>query len=226
MNNPGLHAFFTLIYRDIILAFRYSSDLVNPLIFFIIVVTLFPFAFGADTELLKKVTAGMLWIGALLAFSLSLDGIFRSDFEDGSMEQIVLSGHSLVLLTGAKIIAHWIVNGLPLILVAMIIGIILSLSGYVLQTLFITFLLGTPILSFVGSIAVALTVGLHNGGMLLSLLVLPLYIPVLIFSMLAVENAFSNFPATAEIYFLCGILVLSVTLAPIATASSLRIRLS
>ena len=226
MNNSGLHAFCTLVYRDIILAFRYSSDLVNPLIFFIIVVTLFPFAFGTDTDLLKKVTAGMLWIGALLAFSLSLESIFRSDFDDGSIEQIILSGHSLVLLTAAKIFAHWVVNGLPLILVAMIIGIILSLSGYVLQTLFITFLLGTPILSLIGSIAVALTVGLHNGGMLLSLLVLPLYMPVLIFSMLAVENAFSNFPIAAEIYFLCGILVLSITLAPIATAASLRIRMS
>ncbi|OGT32108.1 MAG: heme exporter protein CcmB [Gammaproteobacteria bacterium RBG_16_51_14] len=219
-------AFVVIVSRDAMLAFRRQAELVNPLIFFIMVVTLFPFAFGSDSELLQRITAGMIWITALLASTLSLDSIFRSDFDDGSIEQIVLSRYSLILLVAAKITAHWLLTGLPLIMVAMLIGFILSLPGQTMQALLATLLLGTPVLSLIGAIAVALTVGLRSGGMLLSLLILPLYMPVLIFSMLAVENAMSELPITAELYFLAGILVLSATLAPVATASSLRIRLS
>lgn len=219
-------AFVVIVSRDAMLAFRRQAELVNPLIFFIMVVTLFPFAFGSDSELLQRITAGMIWITALLASTLSLDSIFRSDFEDGSIEQIVLSRYSLILLVAAKITAHWLLTGLPLIMVAMLIGFILSLPGQAMQALLATLSLGTPVLSLIGAIAVALTVGLRSGGMLLSLLILPLYMPVLIFSMLAVENAMSELPISAELYFLAGILVLSATLAPVATASSLRIRLS
>ncbi len=208
------------------LAFRRQAELVNPLIFFIMVVTLFPFAFGSDSELLQRITAGMIWITALLACTLSLEGIFRSDFEDGSIEQIVLSRYSLTSLVAAKITAHWILTGLPLIVVAMLVGFLLSLPVQAMQALLATLLLGTPVLSLIGAIAVALTVGLRSGGMLLSLLILPLYMPVLIFSMMAVENAMAELPITAELYFLAGILVLSATLAPVATALSLRIRLS
>lgn len=219
-------AFVVVLTRDATLAFRRQAELVNPLIFFIMVVTLFPFAFGSDSGLLQRITAGMIWITALLASTLSLDSIFRSDFEDGSIEQIVLSRYSLILLVSAKITAHWLLTGLPLILVAMLVGFILSLPGQAMQALLATLLLGTPVLSLIGAIAVALTVGLRSGGMLLSLLILPLYMPVLIFSMLAVENAMSELPISAELNFLAGILVLSATLAPVATASSLRIRLS
>lgn len=219
-------AFTIILTRDIMLAFRRQAELVNPLIFFIVVVTLFPFAFGSDSEVLKKITAGMIWITALLACTLSLEGIFRSDFEDGSIEQIVLSKYPLTLLVAAKIAAHWLLTGLPLMVVALLVGFILSLPGPAMQALMATLLLGTPVLSLIGAIAVALTVGLRSGGMLLSLLILPLYMPVLIFSMLAVENAMAGLPITAELYFLAGILVLSATLAPVATAFSLRIRLS
>lgn len=219
-------AFTVILTRDIMLAFRRQAELVNPLIFFIVVVTLFPFAFGSDSELLRKITAGMIWITALLASTLSLEGIFRSDFEDGSIEQIVLSKYSLTLLVAAKITAHWLLTGLPLIVVGLLVGFILSLPGSAMQALMATLLLGTPVLSLIGAIAVALTVGLRSGGMLLSLLILPLYMPVLIFSMLAVENAMAELPIAAELYFLAGILVLSGTLAPVATAFSLRIRLS
>ena len=220
------NAFTVIFARDIILASRYRAELANPLIFFIMVIVLFPFAFGSDPELLRRVTAGMIWITALLASSLSLEGIFRSDYADGSAEQMVLSGYPLTLLVAAKIAAHWCLTGLPLIIIAMLTAYILSLSTQALQALFLTLLLGTPVLSLIGAIAVALTVGLRSGGMLLSLIILPLYMPVLIFSMLAVENAMADLSVDAELYFLSGMLVLSVTLAPIATAYSLRIRMS
>ena len=220
------HAFSVIFSRDIVLASRSRAELANPLVFFIVVIALFPFAFGSDVELLKRITAGMIWITALLASTLSLEGIFRSDFEDGSTEQMVLSGYPLTLLVFAKISAHWCLTGLPLLIVAMLTGFILSLPTQALQALFLTLLLGTPVLSLIGAIAVALTVGLRSGGMLLSLLILPLYMPILIFSMLAVENALAGLPIDAELYFLAGMLVLSITLGPIATASSLRIRLS
>ncbi len=220
------NAFTVIFARDIILASRYRAELANPLIFFIMVIVLFPFAFGSDPELLRRVTAGMIWITALLASSLSLEGIFRSDYADGSAEQMVLSGYPLTLLVAAKIAAHWCLTGLPLIIIAMLTAYFLSLSTQGLLALFLTLLLGTPVLSLIGAIAVALTVGLRSGGMLLSLIILPLYMPVLIFSMLAVENAMADLPVNAELYFLSGMLVLSITLAPIATAYSLRIRMS
>lgn len=220
------NVFRVIFLRDIILASRYRAELANPLIFFIMVIVLFPFAFGSDPELLRRVTAGMIWITALLASSLSLEGIFRSDYDDGSAEQMVLSGCPLTLLVAAKITAHWCLTGLPLIIIAMLTAYLLSLSTQALQALFLTLLLGTPVLSLIGAIAVALTVGLRSGGMLLSLIILPLYMPTLIFSMLAVENAMVNLPVDAELYFLSGMLALSVTLAPIATAYSLRIRMS
>jgi len=215
------NVFRVIFLRDIILASRYRAELANPLIFFIMVIVLFPFAFGSDPELLRRVTAGMIWITALLASSLSLEGIFRSDYDDGSAEQMVLSGCPLTLLVAAKITAHWCLTGLPLIIIAMLTAYLLSLSTQALQALFLTLLLGTPVLSLIGAIAVALTVGLRSGGMLLSLIILPLYMPTLIFSMLAVENAMVDLPVDAELYFLSGMLALSVTLAPIATAYSL-----
>jgi len=224
--SPYWNAFRVIFLRDIILASRYRAELANPLIFFIMVIVLFPLAFGSDPELLRRVTAGMIWITALLASSLSLEGIFRSDYADGSAEQMVLSGYPLTLLVAAKIAAHWCLTGLPLIIIAMLTAYLLSLSTQALQALFLTLLLGTPVLSLIGAIAVALTVGLRSGGMLLSLIILPLYMPILIFSMLAVENAIADLSFDAELYFLSGMLVLSVTLAPVATAFSLRIRMS
>ena len=223
--NHAANAFLVLLQRDLILAFRNRYELVNPLLFFIMVIVLFPLALGSDKELLSQLTPGIIWVTALLASTLSLDTIFRSDFEDGSIEQITLANYPLILLVSAKILAHWLVTGVPLIIIALFTGFFLSLSSAALFALFITLLIGTPILSLIGSIAVALTIGLR-GGMLLSLLILPLYMPVLIFSMLAVNNASEGLSIAAELYFLSGILVLALTLAPIATAASLRIRLS
>ncbi len=217
--------FICILKRDLIIACRNRYELINPLLFFIMVIVLFPLAMGTDQTMLRDITAGMIWVTALLASTLSLDAMFRTDFEDGSVEQLTLSNYPLTLLVGAKILAHWLVTGVPLILVSLLVGYILSLSYAALMALFITLLLGTPILSLIGAIAVALTIGLR-GGMLLSLLILPLYMPVLIFSMLAVNNANDGLSISAECYFLAGLLVLAITLAPVATAASLRIRLS
>ncbi len=220
-----LNIFLTILQRDMKLAFRNKAEFINPLMFFVIVIILFPLAFGSDSALLKQLTSGIIWVTALLATVLSLEAIFRTDFEDGSIEQLTLARYPLTLLVSAKITAHWIIFGLPLLLTALLTGFILSLSEQTMMALFITLLLGTPILSLIGAITVALTIGLR-GGMLLSLLILPLYMPVLIFSMLAVENASIGQSIAAEIYFLAGMLVLAITLAPITTATALRIRLS
>lgn len=220
-----MNTFFTVVQRDLLIAFRNRYELINPLMFFIMVIVLFPLAIGSDRQLLQPLTAGMIWVTALLASTLSLETIFRSDFEDGSIEQFTIANYSLVALVLAKVFAHWLITGVPLILVALLVGVFLSLNDNALLCLFLTLLLGTPILSLIGAIAVALTIGLR-GGMLLSLLILPLYMPVLIFAMLAMNNASDGLSIAAELYFLTGILVLALTLSPIATAAALRIRLS
>lgn len=218
--------FIGTLQRDLKLAFRRRSELANPLFFFLVVITLFPFAFGANAELIRMLSAGMIWIAALLASTLSLDGMFRSDFEDGSLDDLILATSPLGLLVLAKITSHWIISGIPLILISVMAGLLLSLPGDSVMALFVTLFIGTPVLSLLGAITVALTVGLRNAGMLLSLILLPLYMPVLIFSVVAVDNARAGLSYSAEVYFLAGILVLAVTLCPLATAAAIRIRMS
>jgi|TARA_B110000263_G_scaffold233524_1_gene230415 heme exporter protein B len=220
-----INIFNVILKRDLMLAFRDKTDFINSLIFFIIVITLFPLTFGTKSTIVNEIIPGMIWISALLATCLSLETIFRSDFEDGSIEQLTLSRYPLTLLVSAKIFAHWITFGMPLIIISLLMGILLSLSNEIIIALFITLILGTPILSLLGSVMVALTIGLR-GGMLLNLLILPLSMPVLIFSTVAIQNAALNQSIIAETYFLAGILVLAITLAPLATATALRIRLS
>ena len=220
-----INIFNVILKRDLMLAFRDKTDFINSLIFFIIVITLFPLTFGTKSTIVNEIIPGMIWISALLATCLSLETIFRSDFEDGSIEQLTLSRYPLTLLVSAKIFAHWITFGMPLVIISLLMGILLSLSNEIIIALFITLILGTPILSLLGSVMVALTIGLR-GGMLLNLLILPLSMPVLIFSTVAIQNAALNQSIIAETYFLAGILVLAITLAPLATATALRIRLS
>ena len=220
-----INIFNVILKRDLMLAFRDKTDFINSLIFFIIVITLFPLTFGTKSTIVNEIIPGMIWISALLATCLSLETIFRSDFEDGSIEQLTLSRYPLTLLVSAKIFAHWITFGMPLIIISLLMGILLSLSNEIIMALFITLILGTPILSLLGSVMVALTIGLR-GGMLLNLLILPLSMPVLIVSTVAIQNAALNQSIIAETYFLAGILVLAITLAPLATAAALRIRLS
>lgn len=224
--SSDLLTFYTLLKRDLTLAYRHRAELANPLLFFVIVISLFPLGISPETKLLQVIAPGVIWVAALLAAMLSLDNLFRSDFEDGSLEQLALTAHSLPLLVLAKVLAHWLVTGLPLLLLAPFLGILLFLPQSAMVTLILTLALGTPILSLIGAIGVALTVGLRRGGVLLSLLVLPLYIPVLIFAANAVNVAADGLPVTGQLYFLGALLSLSLTLSPFATAAALRISLS
>ncbi|MEN9848256.1 MAG: hypothetical protein RL368_996 [Pseudomonadota bacterium] len=221
-----MSAFGILLKRDLLLAYRRRSELANPLLFFVMVVSLFPLGVSPESKVLQTIAPGIIWVAALLAALLSLDTLFRSDFEDGSLEQMVLSHHSLPLLVLAKVLAHWLVAGLPLLVIAPFLGVLLFLPNDAMFPLMVTLLLGTPVLSLIGAIGVALTVGLRRGGVLLSLLVLPLYIPVLIFAASAVATAGTGLPIAGQLYFLAALLTLSLTLAPFAAAAALRISLS
>lgn len=224
-HNHRAIAFTALLRRDLILGYRYLADAANPLLLFLMVITLFPVALGPDKAVLQSLAPGIIWVAALLASSLSLDSLFRSDYEDGSLEQILLSPVSGPLLIGARIAAHWLLSGLPMILFALLMSLFLYLPAAAIVPLLLTLLLGTPVLSLVGAVAGALTVGLRGSAMLQALIILPLYIPLLIFAVAAVNNAVQGLPITAELYFLAALLVLALTLAPLAVVSSLRIRM-
>jgi heme exporter protein B len=221
-----LRAFLALLRRDLVIAFRRRSEMVNPLLFFVLVTSLFPLAVGSQPKLLSLMAPGVVWVAALLAALLSLDTIFRSDFEDGTLEQLLLSAHPVSVLVIAKVLAHWLITGLPLLLVAPVLGNFLGLPSQAMGTLMLSLAFGTPALSLIGAIGVALTVGLRKGGVILSLLVLPLYVPILIFGAGAVGNAAMGIDATAQMYIMSAFLILSLTLSPIATAAALRVSLS
>jgi len=220
------NAFFAIIKRDLVLALRRRSEIANPLLFFVLVITLFPLGIGAQPHLLQAIAPGIIWVSALLAAMLSLDSLFRSDFDDGSLEQILLSSYPASILVLAKVIAHWLVTGLPLLIIAPLLAVFLGVPSHSLGILLLTLLLGTPVLSLIGAIGVALTVGLRRGGMILSLLVLPLYVPVLIFASNAVEIASTGLPVSAQINILIAILVMAVVLAPWPTAAALKMSIN
>jgi len=227
MNGYSLTAAFSLLMkRDLTLALRRRSEMVNPLLFFVLVSSLFPLGIGGSTKLIEEVGPGVVWVAALLATLLSLDSMFRSDFEDGSLEQFLLSSHPVAVLVIAKVIAHWVVTGLPLLLVAPLLGVLLSMPPGAVGVLMLTLLLGTPVLSLVGAVGVALTVALRRGGVILSLLVLPLYVPVLIFGSTAVDTAASGIPVGGQLLVLGALLFLALALAPVAAAAALKISLS
>ena len=219
-------AFTLLLKRDLTLAMRHRAEMINPLLFFVLVTSLFPLGIGADPRLLQAVGPGVIWVAALLAALLSLEGIFRSDFEDGTLEQFLLSSHPVSVLVLAKVLAHWLITGLPLLVISPLLGVLLGLPGDAIMILLVTLTLGTPVLSLIGAVGVALTVGLRKGGMILSLLVLPLYIPLLIFAASAVDTAAAGLPVTAHLSLISALLVLSLSLSPLATAAALRISLS
>ncbi len=219
-------AFFAVIRRDLVLALRRRSEIANPLLFFILVITLFPLGIGAQPHLLQAIAPGIIWVSALLAAMLSLDSLFRSDFDDGSLEQMLLSPHPASVLVLAKITAHWLVTGLPLLIVAPLLAVFLGMPNQALGILLLTLLLGTPVLSLIGAIGVALTVGLRRGGMILSLLVLPLYVPVLIFAGNAVQMASGGLPVDAQINMLISILLMALVLAPLPVAAALKMSIN
>jgi len=221
-NRPG-HAFLILLKRDLVLAVRNRGELINPLLFYFIVAMLFPLGVTSDPKTLAIMAAGVLWIAALLATLLSLDNLFRSDFDDGSLELMMLSPYPGVVLVLAKVLAHWLVTGLPLLVATPLLAVLMAVPDAARGTLWLTLALGTPVLSLVGAIGVALTVGLRRGGALLSLLVLPLYVPVLIFGANAVGASAAGLPVTGQLYMLSAFLILALSLAPLATAAALRI---
>ncbi|WP_019340629.1 heme exporter protein CcmB [Stutzerimonas stutzeri] len=217
------NVFTLLLARESRLLFRRPAELANPLVFFAIVIALFPLAVGPETQLLQTISPGLIWVAALLAVLLSLDGLFRSDFEDGSLEQWVVSPHPLALLVLAKVLAHWMFSGLALVLLAPLLGLMLGMPFSALPVLLMSLLLGTPVLSLLGAVGAALTVGLKRGGLLLALLILPLYIPVLILGSGALQAALQGLPALGYLLWLSSLTALAVTLTPFAIAAGLRI---
>lgn len=223
---PGLwRGFAATLTRDCRLRFRSRSELANPLIFFALVVTLFPLGLSPDNTLLASIAPGLLWVSALLAVLLSLDGLFRDDFEDGTLEQLLLTSQPAGLLVLAKIVAHWLTTGVPLALISPLLGILLSLPGHSMSVLVISLLLGSATLSLVGAIGAALTVGLRRGGVLLSLLILPLYTPVLIFGAGTVRLAVEGAPLAPWLSLMGAMLALALLAAPWAAAAGLRLSL-
>ena len=214
--------FLQIIKRELKIATRKQAEILNPLWFFLIVITLFPLVIGPDPKLLSRIAPGVAWVAALLSALLSFERLFRDDFIDGSLEQLMLTAQPLALTALAKVVAHWLLTGLPLILLA---ALLLSLEVNIWWALVLTLLVGTPILSCIGAIGVALTVGLRKGGVLLSLLVVPLFIPVLIFASAILDAAALNLPYGGQLAILGAILAGAITLSPFAIAAALRISL-
>ena len=216
---------FAIMARDLRLALRRQADIVSVLFFFIIVVSLFPLGIGPDPEQLRKLAPGVLWVAALLATMLSLPRLFADDHRDGTLEQLALAPQPLGLIVLGKVCAHWLISGLPLTLLAPVLGIQFDLSGEALWILTGSLLIGTPALSGIGAIGAALTLGVRGSGVLLSLLILPLYIPVLIFGAGAVDAAVSGVGAQAHLSLLGALALAAVFFAPWPTAAALRIAL-
>ncbi|MEH6345887.1 MAG: heme exporter protein CcmB [Bermanella sp.] len=215
-----------LFKRDMLLAFRSRGDLLNPLMFFLMVASLFPLAVSPDPKFLGQIAPGVIWVGALLATLLSLDLMFKSDFEDGSLEQMLLLPQPTLLFVLMKVLVHWLVAGLPLTLIAPLLGLMLGLPSGGFLPLVLTLLLATPILSLLGAIGAGLTVGLRKGGMLMPLLILPLYIPILIFASSAVQAGVLGNSYIGHMAFLGAYLALTLVIAPVASAAALRISLA
>lgn len=212
-----------VIHRDLLLAWRRRSDVATTVLFFVIVVSLFPLAIGAEPNLLRAIAPGVIWVAALLACMLSLTKMFASDHSDGALDQMLLGAAPLGMIAAARVFAHWVISGLPLVVLSPVLALQFDLDQSLLPTLVLSLLLGTPVLSLVGAIGAALTLGLRGGGMLLALLVLPLYVPILIIGAGALDAAGAGVNATAHFLVLGGLLVLAGAFAPWAIAAALRI---
>ena len=219
-------AFVALVRRDFLLAYRRRAELLQPLVFLLVVVTLFPLGVGPSPQLLADIAPGVIWIAALLATVLSLDSLFRSDYEDGTLEQMVISGQPLPLIALARTVSHWLVAGLPIVLLSPLLALWMNLPAVGVPILMQTLIIGTPVLSLVGAIGGALTVSLKRGGQLLSLLVFPLYVPLLILATNAVSSAVVELPYNGQLGLMMAGLIAALTLAPFATAAALKLSLS
>lgn len=217
---------FCIVRRECAVALRNPGQWVNPLLFFIVVVALFPLGVGPSPTTLATIAPGVIWVSALLSVLLSLGTLFDADYADGTLEQLVLSGQSLALIVLAKVLSHWVLSGLPLLLVSPILALLLNLPSQAIPVLVVGLLLGTLTLSLIGAIGAALTVGVNQAGVLLSLLVLPLSVPVLIFGSAAVSAAATDISASGQLWLLAAILLFSLSMAPITAAVALRIGVS
>lgn len=216
-------AFLATLQRDLIIAYKRKNDVVNPFMFFLIVASLFPIGISPEPDRLSVIAAGVLWISALLAALLAMDNLYRADYEDGSLEQLLLSPHPLFFMVLAKNISHWLVSGLPVVLVSPLIAYMLNLPDEAYLVLFLTLLLGTPVFSLLGSIGVALTVGLGSRGLILAMITLPMSVPVLIAGTLAVQQTQNGASLLGFLAIMAAMLLFAVTLAPLASAAALRI---
>ena len=220
-----MNIFITVVMRDVRLAMRRKSEVLSAMFFFVVVAALFPLAIGPEPAMLRQIGPGVLWVGALLASMLALARLFEVDHRDGALEQMLLSPHSLWLLVLGKITAHWLLSGLPLVILAPVLGLQFDLSSDALSVLCLSLLLGTPVLSCIGAIGAALTLGVRGGGVLISLLVLPLYVPVLVFGAGAVQALDSGLGAQAHVSILLALLMPALFFSPWACSAALRIAL-
>jgi heme exporter protein B len=216
-------AFGLVVHRELRLSFRRPEQLLQPLVFFLIVTTLFPLGLNLQLSLLRDMSPGVLWVAALLSSLLSLDSLFKSDADDGTLEQLALCGRELTLIVVAKTLAHWLVTGVALVLVSPLVGIALGIPAAAFATMMLSLAVGTLTLSWLGAIGAALTVGLKRGNVLLSLIVLPLAMPLLIFGAGATDRAISGESTAGALYFLAALCVFTCTLAPFAATAALRI---
>jgi len=229
MNNakkPLGYIFYALLRRDITIAFRHPEELLHPVIFFVISVSLFPLAISPSPGFLQQIAPGIIWISALLSTLLALDGLFRSDYEDGSLEQLLVSPHPITIFVLAKIIVHWITSGLPLILISPLLALMLYLPSESYLILIATLVLGTPTMSFISGIGIALTMGVKQSSILLILLVTPLFIPILIFATSAVQSAALHIDTSGQLYLLAALFILSLSFAPIVISTVLKVSLN
>ncbi|MCL1079918.1 heme exporter protein CcmB [Parashewanella spongiae] len=223
INISYTRAFLTILKRDISIAIRHRGDIFNPLLFFVMVITLFPLGVGPEPNVLARIAPGIIWVAALLSAMLSLERLFKADYNDGTLEQMLLSPQPLTVLVLAKILAHWLLTGIPLVLISPLLALLLNFESSAYIALIITLALGTPVLSLLGAIGVALTVGLNKGGVLLSLLILPLYIPVLIFATGAIDAAGMNLPYGGQLAIISAMLIGSLIMAPFAVGAALKV---
>jgi heme exporter protein B len=212
-----------VVFRDLLLAARRNSDVLTVVLFFVIVVSLFPLGIGPDPKLLRTVGPGVLWVAALLASMLALGRVFAADHADGTLEQMMLGATPLGAIVAAKVFAHWLVTGLPLVLISPVLALQFDLPRELFGVLVLSLALGTPVLSLVGTIGAALTLGLRGAGALLALLVLPLYVPVLVIGAGATESAASGLGGSAQLLLLGAMLIVAAAFAPWAAAAALRI---
>ena len=214
------------IKRDLLVTFRNPGEMLNPLVFFVIVVSLFPLGISPSENVLRDIAPGVIWVAALLATLLSMELIFQSDYQDGSLEQMTLTEQPLILIVGGKIVSHWLMTGLPLTLLSPLLGLMLFVNGQGIEAMMLSLLLGTPTLSLMGAIGASLTVGLRKGGVLIAILILPLYVPVLILAAEMIKTGIMGGDYSGHVLWLSAILALSLAVGPLASSAGVKISLS